>query len=193
VGNSFFRIGVDQVKEVDNISFGCYKKNVYFKIGFYDERLERNQDIELNKRLKKNGGKIYLIPDLFFTYYARETFSGIAMNNFQTGMWNILTVYLTKRIDSLSLRHFIPLLFLLSLLIPLILMIFNPLFGYIALNNLIIYFITLITVSLRIQNSITSLFFIIWAFIVLHFSYGFGSLIGLFRIVNVFKSNKNEY
>ena len=64
VGNSDFRTGVNAVKEVDTVPFGCYKKEVFEKYGYYDERLVRNQDIELNKRIVNGGGKIYLVPDV---------------------------------------------------------------------------------------------------------------------------------
>jgi glycosyltransferase involved in cell wall biosynthesis len=188
VGDSFFRIGgIEQAKEVDTVPFGCYKKDVFNKIGLYDYQLTRNQDIELNKRLKKNGGRIFLLPDLFSTYYARETFRGIAKNNFGTGLWNILTVYITRQVTSLSLRHFIPLLFLLSLILPLISMIWIPSLGYIVLISFVLYALTLITVSLKITEKGTTLYHIAWAFLVLHFSYGFGSLLGIFRIDLLFK------
>jgi len=183
VEDSFFRIGgIEQATEVDTVPFGCYKKDVFTKIGFYNHRLTRNQDIELNKRLKKNGGRIFLLPDLFSTYYARETFWGIANNNFGTGLWNILTVYITRRVTSLSLRHFIPLLFLLSLILPLISMIWIPSLGYIALSSFALYALTLLIVSLKVIDKGTSIYYIGMAFLVLHFSYGFGSFLGIFRI-----------
>lgn len=188
VGNSFFRIGgIAQPKEVDTVPFGCFKKDVFDKIGFYDCRLTRNQDIELNKRIKRNGGRIFLLPDLFSTYYARETFWDIAKNNFGTGLWNILTTYYTRRVTSLSLRHFIPLLFLLSLILPLISMIWIPSLGYIALVSFVLYTVTLIAVSLKIIGKGTTLYHIIWAYLVLHLSYGFGSFVGIFRIDLLFK------
>jgi glycosyltransferase involved in cell wall biosynthesis len=192
VGNSFFRIGINEVREVDTVPFGCYKKVVFEKIGLYDNRLDRDQDIELNKRLKKNGGKIFLLPDVYSIYYARETFYDIAKNNFQTGLWNILTVYLTKRIHSLSLRHFIPLIFLFSLLIPLILVLWEPIFGYAALAGFIFYLLTLGVISLKIKNKTNAIIYIIWSFIVLHFSYGFGSFIGIFRVDKLFNKVENE-
>jgi len=183
VGDSIFRIGgIEQAMEVDTVPFGCYKKDVFNKIGLYDYRLTRNQDIELNKRLKRNGGRIFLLPDLFSTYYARETFWGIANNNFGTGLWNILTVYITKRVTSLSLRHFIPLLFLLSLILPLISMIWIPSLGYITLCSFALYALTLLIVSLKVIDKGTSIYYIGMAFLVLHFSYGFGSFLGIFRI-----------
>ncbi|MCD8045020.1 MAG: glycosyltransferase family 2 protein [Bacteroides sp.] len=111
VGNSTFRLGVDKVMEVNTVSFGCWRKDVFGKYGYYDERLMRNQDIELNKRIIRGGGHICLIPDTYSTYLARETFRGIARNNYLNSKWNILTVFYTKQFSSLSIRHFIPLLF----------------------------------------------------------------------------------
>jgi len=182
VGNSLFRVGINSIQEVDTVTFGCYKKSVFRKIGLYDERLERNQDIELNKRLKKNGGHIFLLPHLYSTYHARETFSGIAKNNFQTGLWNMLTVYYTKTFSSLSLRHFIPLMFYLSIILPLIVMLWYHPAGLITAAILGIYFSVLLFVGIRIKETSTPLHLILWAFMTLHFSYGFGSLVGLFRI-----------
>lgn len=187
VGNSYFRTGIAEIKEVDTVPFGCFKKDTLYKIGLYDERLTRNQDIELNKRLKKLNGKIYLLPHLFSIYYARETFSQIAKNNFQTGQWNLLTIYYTKRLNSLSIRHLIPLIFLLTLIIPLIVMNWIPLFGISALIILMIYLVTLTIISLRISGKSDSFLYIMTAFIVLHFSYGFGSLLGLIKINTLFK------
>lgn len=91
VGNSTFRLGVDKVLEVDTVPFGCWKREVFNKYGFYDERLIRNQDIELNKRIVRGGGHIYIVPDTYCVYLARETFKGLVKNNFGNGKWNILT------------------------------------------------------------------------------------------------------
>lgn len=114
VGNSTFRLGVNRVIEVDTVPFGCWKREVFDKYGFYNECLIRNQDIEFNKRIVRSGGRIFIIPNTYCVYLARETFKALAINNFSNGKWNILTVYYTQQIKSLSVRHFIPLLFVLS-------------------------------------------------------------------------------
>ncbi len=189
VGNAYFRTGIEEVKEVDTVPFGCYKKNIFSKIGLYNTRLTRNQDIELNKRIKMNGGKIFLLPNLFCKYFVRETFSGISKNNFENGLWNILTVYITKQFKSLSLRHFIPLLFLLSLIVPLLLMIWLPLFGLISAASFISYLLIMMIITIKIFDKSSSYFYIMLTFLVLHFSYGIGSLIGLFRIDFLLKKN----
>ncbi len=187
VGNSYFRTGTDELREVDTVPFGCFKKDTLEKVGLYDVRLTRNQDIELNKRIKRSNGKIYLLPHLFSIYYARENFFRIAKNNFQTGLWNLLTIYYTKNLNSLSLRHLIPLFFLLSLIIPAAAAIWIPFTGYAALASLTAYLISVLSVSLSIRDKNDSIIYLITAFAVLHFSYGAGSLLGLFRIDSLFR------
>lgn len=125
VGNSTFRTGIDHEMQVDTVPFGCWRRDVFEKYGLYDVRLVRNQDIELNKRIQRGGGKIYIVPGTSCTYLARETYAKLARNNYGNGMWNMLTVYYTRQLKSLSLRHFVPLIFLLSLTLPLIAALFG--------------------------------------------------------------------
>jgi glycosyltransferase involved in cell wall biosynthesis len=190
VGNSDFRVGTDTPKEVDTVPFGCYKREVFEKYGYYDERLERNQDIELNKRILSGGGKIYLVPDVTCTYYARESLKALAKNNYANGKWNILTAYYTGTLRSLSLRHFVPLRFVLSLILPLIGGFFYPKLFYIPLLSSISYLALVIIIGIRLNDSGTNLFALLLAFAVLHFSYGMGSLIGLFEaVLKILKGN----
>ena len=190
VGNSDFRTGIKEVKEVDTVPFGCYKKEVFSKYGLYDERLVRNQDIELNKRIINGGGKIYLVPDVRCTYFARENFRALAKNNYSNGFWNILTAYYTQTLSSLSLRHFIPLIFLLSLLLPVFFSLFIPKFIYIGLFSLVSYFALVIIISLQLRKKENSFFYLIMSFFTLHISYGMGSLMGIFSLISRYIKGK---
>lgn len=183
VGNSTFRIGTDRVMEVDTVPFGCFRRDVFEKYGYYDERLTRNQDIELNKRIAAGGGKILLLPAALCTYFARESFSAIARNNYQNGLWNLLLVRMKHNFSSLSLRHFIPLVFLLSLIIPAIASIFWAPLLLISAGSLLAYLGALVAASEHLHHSDRKLKrpLLIWTFIVLHFSYATGSLIGIFK------------
>jgi len=185
VGGAKFRTGVYKVEEVDTVPFGCFKKKIFQKVGLYDERLVRNQDIELNKRIKKAGGKIYLVPDIECTYYARETFKDLAKNNFANGKWNILTAYYTKRLSSLSIRHFIPLFFVLSLILPLLCC------YHISVMIFVLYLSVITARSFQIKKE-TTLLYQVFAFLVLHVSYGFGSLSGVFDVIKLFLKEKDE-
>lgn len=183
VGNSVFRTGVDKVMEVDTVPFGCWKREVFDKYGLYDVRLVRNQDIELNKRILRGGGKICIVPNTFCTYLARETFQGLSKNNYGNGKWNILTVFYTKQFDSLSIRHFIPLLFVLSLIIPTCLALAYTPFIFVSLLSLLAYvsLLGMISVKLSLTKKL-NVFYLLAAFLVLHLSYGWGSLVGLLNI-----------
>lgn len=183
VGNSTFRTGVDRILEVDTVPFGCWKKECFKNFGLFDERLIRNQDIEFNKRIKSNGGKILITPDTYSIYYARESFSALARNNYENGRWNILTVWYTHQFRSLSLRHFIPLVFILSLFLPLILSIFFPIVAWGSLIILILYVMVISMVSLHLAiQSHQNWFYLVITFIVLHISYGIGSLMGILSL-----------
>lgn len=184
VGNSTFRLGVNKVVEVDTVPFGCWKRDVFDRFGYYDERLIRNQDIELNKRIIRGGGHIYIIPETYSIYLARETLKGIAKNNYSNGKWNILTVYYTRQFSSLSVRHFIPLIFLFSLFLPLLFLPFYFPVLYIPFLSLLAYVFSVlaICISLYIQKKL-DVFYLFLIFLVLHLSYGYGSLVGVLSCI----------
>ena len=191
VGNSQFRIGAKEIKEVDTVPFGCFRKSIFEKVGLYNEKLTRNQDIELNERIRKSGGKIYLLPNLQIKYKARSTYSALAKNNFDNGLWNILTLYYTRNFSALSLRHFIPLLFVLSLIVPALLMFVNPLFGILSAFSLFVYLVLIIGASVKLNiEKRCGVLHLVFAFFTLHFSYGRGGLVGLFKVLE--KIVRNE-
>jgi cellulose synthase/poly-beta-1,6-N-acetylglucosamine synthase-like glycosyltransferase len=183
VGNSDFRIGVDKLVEVDTVPFGLYKKDIFDKVGYYNEKLVRNQDIELSKRIKSNGYRIWLNPILKCRYYARETYKEIAKNNFNNGYWNMKTLAITRDFKSISLRHYIPLLFILSLIFPLLAgVLIEYKIVFLAVISLFLYLIMVLFIT--IKSTGVSKIHIIYAFASLHFSYGFGSVVGLFSWFN---------
>lgn len=185
VGNSIFRVGADEEKLVDTVPFGLYRKELFEEIGGYDERLIRNHDIELSKRFLAAKKKIYLIPQATCNYFVRETYSQIAKNNYQNGLWNILTVKITKDFSSLSIRHFVPLVFLLSLLLPAIAACFYWPLIFISLLSLIVYLGAMMAVGMKLAHTHKcNFFYLMGAFLTLHFSYACGSLVGIFKPVH---------
>jgi glycosyltransferase involved in cell wall biosynthesis len=185
VGNAMFRIGVDKEQVVDTVAYGCYPRKTFQKYGLFDPRLTRNQDIEYNKRIVNGGGKIILTPRTHFIYMARDTYTDLAKNNFSNGKWVVITPVLLHNLKSESLRHYVPFLFILSLFVSSLAGIFSLPLLAVPLGILTVYFSfcvfrsALICIKER-KNIFRNLF---WAFIVLHFSYGFGSLIGAFTLL----------
>ena len=181
VGNSYFRTGVKKITSVDTVPFGCYRREVFEKYGTFDTRLIRNQDIEFNKRIIAGRGKIFLLPDLECTYYTRETLKGLGESSYANGLWNVLTARYTGRLSSLSLRHFVPLAFLLSLIVPLPFAAISPYLLLIPALSLLLYAAAVVFRSIEIRTEGTTAGKIMTAFFVLHISYGTGSLIGIFK------------
>lgn len=187
VGNSLFRVGVKDVLEVDTVPFGFYKREVFERIGLYDERLVRVQDLELNKRLKKSGGKIFLIPEINCTYYPRENYKSFFKNRFETGKWVILSSYFTNSLRSISIRHMVPFIFTLSLILFFLLGFIKEEFFYLVTFLIMSYSFILFFRALKINKDLLLSFNILIGYFILHFSYGLGSLIGF---INVLKGIK---
>ena len=85
IGNAYFRIGTTEPRWVDTVPFGCYRREVFERIGMFDEELVRNQDDEFNHRLIKNGGRILLVPEIVSDYYARDSLSKLWRMYYQYG------------------------------------------------------------------------------------------------------------
>jgi len=184
VGNGLFRIGIKEPKYVDTVPFGAYKREVFNKIGLFNEKLIRNQDLEFNLRLKKAGGKILLVPEIVSYYHARADLKGLFTQNFWNGFWVLYSTKFTK--TPFSLRHLIPFFFVLSICGSLILsLIYRP-FIYLFVLVLATYLIADIFFSLKMSFQRGFKYFIpvMLSFAALHFSYGFGSIWGLIKLAS---------
>lgn len=185
VGNSMFRVGAKELLEVDTVPFGLYKKEIFNKVGLYNEKLIRNHDMELSSRIKAGGFRIWLDPNLKCTYYARETFKALAKNNYGNGFWNIKTLFVTRKFSSLSLRHYIPLLFVISLIVPALSGLLNIYIISVAILSFLAYLTLIFSISLKAKG--IKLFFVLASFVILHLSYGWGSFVGLFSVLKFWK------
>jgi len=181
VGNSVFRTGVDKVMKVDTVPFGCYRRDTFERFGMYDERLIRNQDFELNYRIRKGSGRIFIVPDSNCTYYARESFKKLWIQNYKNGLWGIRTVLFTGNSNSLALRHYIPMIFVLSLIVPLFAsLLWGPFMGIGGLS-LLAYLLMIGGVSFCIAiRKHLNILYLLLGFATLHLSNGCGMLVSLF-------------
>lgn len=193
VGNSTFRTGGDD-GYVDTVPFGAFRRDVFECIGLYDERLTRNQDSELNYRIIKNGGKIYLSHEIKLAYYCRDTLRGITKMAYQNGKWNIITSRLCP--GSMRLRHFVPCIFLLSLIcLPAAAGIFaalgvfgGALFGLLSKligaamgAELLLYLALDCYFSARAASNPREFFRLVYLHPAFHICYGAGSIVGIFK------------
>lgn len=183
VGNAEYRIRYNisrEYVEVDTVPFGCYRREVFDRIGLFDEDLTRNQDNEFNERLKMNGGKIYLIPYLKVQYFARDSYIKLFKMQFQYGYFGPLVDLKLKR--PTRIRRYVPTIFVLSIILPLFLIPVDTRFGLVSAISLGLYILASVFFSLHElyrRKNISIFPFLAYAYLVSHISYGVGYIAGV--------------
>jgi succinoglycan biosynthesis protein ExoA len=75
--------------EVDTVTFGAFRREVFDAVGAYDVALVRNQDDELSFRIRQKGGTIVLDPKIRVYYRPRGSFPELASQYFEYGRWKL--------------------------------------------------------------------------------------------------------
>lgn len=195
VGNSMFRIGVEHDTEVDTVPFGCFKREIFDKIGLYDIELIRNQDDELNARIIQAGGKIVLLSDITISYFARDSYNKLYKMYYQYGLYKPLV---NKKLGSpATIRQFVPPLFVLYLIVGLVFSCIIPYFWIIYIIPLLIYILLngfFATILAKKHKRLGLTIHIPFAIFTIHLGYGIGYWHGLFKILfkQSFKAEVNR-
>ena len=192
VGDSDFRIGAATPKWVDTVPFGCYRREVFDKIGLYDEALVRNQDDELNHRLIKHGGRVLLVPDIVSFYTARESLGKLWTMYYQYGYFKPLAV---RKIGAvMTVRQLVPATFVVSLILTAFLALWSSamevLFGIIVTA----YAALDLTVAFRVafERGVRCGLWSVVVFPLIHISYGMGYLKGLLDFMIIRKGGHSD-
>ncbi|MBS2099066.1 glycosyltransferase family 2 protein [Carboxylicivirga linearis] len=185
VGNSSFRVGVEKPVEVDTVPFGCFRRDVFDQVGLFDEDLVRNQDDEFNARMRKNGKKILLIPDLKCQYTARKNLKQLRRMLFQYGLFKPLVNYKLKEVS--TLRQLVPLLLIIYTVLGFVLSFIHPLIAVLYTIGLMFYLIALLMVSLvqalKHSKILSMWFYLFLSYPSMHYSYGWGYIVGLRKLL----------
>ena len=105
VGGARFHLG-GEPGPVDTVYLGVFRREALEAVGMFDETLIRNQDYELNIRLREAGGTVWFDPDLWVTYRPRPTVRRLARQYFEYGTWKRRVVRMHP--GSLRLRQAVP-------------------------------------------------------------------------------------
>jgi len=179
IGNAYYRIGASEPRWVDTVPFGCYRKEVFVRIGLFDEELVRNQDIELNLRLRRAGGKILLVPDVVLYGHARESLSKLCRMYYQYGYFNPLVI--KKLGGRVTLRQTATPAFVASLLVCGLCAIWFPLAAWLLTAIFVAYGVPVLIASAAVarKHGISCGLAMCAVFPALHLSHGLGCLKGL--------------
>lgn len=189
VGGAAFRVGVPKPRYVDTLAFGAYSREIIGRVGKLDEELVRNQDDEFNYRLRKHGARILLVPEIWARYSSRASLSSLWRQYFQYGFWKVRV--LQKHPRQMQMRHFVPGCFVSALGICLLGMPFSSNLSRSALLLAATYAVVNLSFSARASvraHNPKILRDLPLVFAVLHFAYGSGFLLGLFRFAKGWKS-----
>lgn len=192
VGGSAFRTETGKTRLVDTVPFPAYTREIIQKVGLYDEELVRNQDDEYNYRIRKSGGQILMAADVQSEYYTRGTLGKLWRQYLQYGFWKVRV--LQKHPRQMSLRQFVPPLFVFAILAAVAAGMFFTWGGIALLGIVAAYGITAMVVSWLIVRKKGWRDFggILLAFATIHISYGVGFWVGLFRFWNRWGDQKGH-
>ncbi len=162
---------------VDTVPFGSFYRSLIDQIGYFDEELLTNEDYELNVRIRRNGGRIWLDPTIRTQYFARPTFWSLMQQYWRYGYWKLRM--LKKYPDTVRWRQVIPPFFVGGIIGLIILSFFWRIAGWMLLFGLLAYFCILslggISTAQR-DKDIALVFGIPLAMFLMHVCWGSGFL-----------------
>jgi glycosyltransferase involved in cell wall biosynthesis len=182
VGNTF-RTGAPE-GPADTVPYGFFRRDVFDRVGLFDERLVRAQDYEFNKRIVTRGGKIWLNPEIILDYFQQPTLAKFLEKQvvyeapYNAYMWYVAPYTFTP-------RHAVTAVFVLGLLIGTPLAFAFTWARVLMLGALALYgLLALASAGMQAARYRQPLHLLTlpFAFLSYHVTHGVGVVIGLLRI-----------
>ncbi len=85
-GGPRFRVG-GEAGPTDTVYLGVFRRSTLGAVGLFDEAMVRNQDYELNHRIRSEGGTVYFDPELTVAYRPRHSLRGLWSQYYGYGTW----------------------------------------------------------------------------------------------------------
>lgn len=170
-----------QKSYVKSVFHGAYRKEVFDKAGLFNEDLGRTEDNEMHYRIRKAGYKICYDPQIISYQHSRGTWYEMIRQKYGNGYWIGLTLGICPR--CFSVYHFVPLLFVLAILISSVLAICGvtePLKLLLILYVVVNLLMSFLAVSGEKKYGYYVLIPVI--FLSLHLAYGIGTLVGIINM-----------
>lgn len=183
VGDSGFRTKA-RTGLSDTVPFGYFRRSVFNRLGYFDERLVRTEDYEFNRRLSAAGGQIYLNPEIKIEYFNNPDLSNflrkqlLIQGPYCAYMWH-LAPYAFK------LRHAITGCFAIFFWAGLILSFISPMVRLFYWSVMTLYACLALLASMQQSKRYSCtrhLFFLPIGFLLFHLCHGTGVLLGLGKI-----------
>ena len=155
-----------------------YRREVFDKVGLFNEKLIRTEDNEMHYRIRQAGYKLLYDPEIVSYQYARSSLKRMIKQKFGNGYWIGLTVKVCP--GCLSLYHFIPFVFVLAIIATSVIAASG--FPWLSLLMWALYWLfAFVSMVIAMINDGFSFAMLLMPFIflILHVSYGIGTIAGL--------------
>jgi glycosyltransferase involved in cell wall biosynthesis len=162
----------------------CLKKDVFEKVGYFDEDFVKGQDLELSERLKKGGYKLYHSPSIRVLHYRKRHIRQLAQQIYK---WAKAKAAIIKKHGITNWAYLAPVgLFVASIALLLIFLFLDAMliFAFLLFIGFMAYAFAISFESVRIsvKDHDKRLFFYgMILFPIIHLSYTFGIFYGLIR------------
>ena len=100
---------------VKSLFHAAYRREVFDKVGFFNEDLVRTEDNEIHYRMRKAGFKLCFDPDIISYQYTRNSLKGMLKQKYANGFWIGKTSKVCPK--CLSIYHFVPFAFVSAILV----------------------------------------------------------------------------
>ena len=186
---------------VKSMFHAAYRREVFDRIGLFNENLGRTEDNEIHYRMREAGYKLCFHPDIISYQHIRSSSKKMISQKYSNGYWIGLTSGVCPQ--CLSLYHFVPFAFVLAIILTTVLsfgatIICGGAGGLLGLFVTVVYGLTGLMWSLywilavimammavvgaeKEQRNVTNCA-LPFLFFVLHISYGIGTLAGLVKM-----------
>lgn len=180
-----------QRQYVKTMFHAAYRRELFDEVGLFNEKLARTEDNEMNYRMRMAGYKICFDPEIISYQYARNTLRRMIRQKYSNGYWIALTLGVCP--GCISVYHLVPAAFVLAIFSTTLL----SLFGFHLLTALMwgaygIFAIlgTVLSIAKGKGNAFSIL--MPFLFLLLHVSYGVGTLVGLLKMPSFAKKVRQE-
>ena len=183
---------------VKSLFHAAYRREVFEKVGFFNEELVRTEDNEIHYRMRKAGYKLCFDPDIRSYQYTRSSLKAMLKQKYANGYWIGKTSKVCPK--CLSIYHFVPFAFVVAIIIStlicagfygvftagIFLTIYNIIviltkFMWITYTLLAVIMAVLSVIQAKDKANITCILLPV-LFFLLHISYGIGTLMGLIKM-----------
>ena len=178
---------------VDTVYLGCWHRDIFDRIGFFDEELVRNQDDEFNLRITRSGGKIWQSAKIESWYYPRDSLRHLFVQYLQYGYWKVRVIQ--KHRLPASVRHLIPAGFVLTvLLLPVLSFAWaTALWVWLGILGLYVFSNAVLSLVTAAANGWNLFPLLPCVFAIFHIAYGWGFLRGFIDFIILRRKSRHSY